>query len=61
MKMCAEIPDENEDPEVYEVVKTCMMHGPCRERDPKCQCTENVCLYVSSVKPEGNLNGRLLH
>ncbi|KAJ7559304.1 hypothetical protein O6H91_04G078700 [Diphasiastrum complanatum] len=27
--VCAEVPMKEEDPELYEIVRTCMMHGPC--------------------------------
>ena len=29
--ICAEIPDERFQPELYETVKNCMMHGPCND------------------------------
>nr|XP_043619920.1 uncharacterized protein LOC122591739 [Erigeron canadensis] len=34
----AEIPDPKEDPELYELVKQFMMHGPCGTNNPKCPC-----------------------
>nr|XP_043614440.1 uncharacterized protein LOC122586518 [Erigeron canadensis] len=34
----AEIPDPKEDPELYELVKQFMMHGPCRAENPNCPC-----------------------
>ena len=29
--VCAEIPDKNANPELYAIVTSCMIHGPCRE------------------------------
>lgn len=37
----AEIPDQNQDPEGYELVKKHMMHGPCGLDRPKNSCMEN--------------------
>jgi len=34
----AEIPDPNEDAELYETVKSSMMHGPCGHLNPQCPC-----------------------
>lgn len=34
----AEIPDKDEDPILYNLVKENMMHGPCGEDDPNCYC-----------------------
>ncbi|ODM87033.1 ATP-dependent DNA helicase PIF1 [Orchesella cincta] len=36
--VCAELPDENEDPELHKIVTTCMLHGPCGalKRDAPC-------------------------
>ena len=34
----AEIPDPAEDPELYDLVRRHMMHGPCGADDPNCPC-----------------------
>ncbi|XP_076901087.1 uncharacterized protein LOC143555409 [Bidens hawaiensis] len=40
----AEIPDPNEDPEIYSLVTDHMMHGPCGVANPKCPCmVDNSC------------------
>lgn len=39
----AEIPDPEEDPELYELVATKMMHGPCRPNSPCMQKYGNRC------------------
>ncbi|XP_076884672.1 uncharacterized protein LOC143533936 [Bidens hawaiensis] len=36
--ICAEIPDEKEDPTLYSLVKEFMMHGPCGAANLKCSC-----------------------
>ena len=36
--ICAEIPDKDEDQELYEIIAKCYMHGPCGSLDPKCSC-----------------------
>ncbi|MGN6629793.1 MAG: AAA family ATPase, partial [Candidatus Nitrosocosmicus sp.] len=32
--ICAELPNEKEEPELYKIVSNCMMHGPCSEKAP---------------------------
>ena len=40
----AEIPDKNEDPDLYKIVTDHMMHGPCGPQNPSCPCTvKNKC------------------
>ena len=39
--ICAEIPDPEKEPELHEVVKLCMLHGPCGTDKPSRSCTEN--------------------
>ncbi|XP_071719496.1 uncharacterized protein [Rutidosis leptorrhynchoides] len=37
----AEIPDKDEDPELYQLVSELMIHGPCGEKNPKQVCTND--------------------
>eukprot|EP00798_Chlamydomonas_sp_ICE-L_P027773 gene27773-17913_t len=39
--ICAEIPDESEDPILFNTVKTCMMHGPCGALNPNAPCMKD--------------------
>ena len=34
----AEIPDKDLDPELYDLVTTCLMHGPCGLNNPNAPC-----------------------
>lgn len=36
--ICAEIPDKNEDPELYTLVSDFMIHGPCGAYNINCSC-----------------------
>ncbi|XP_074342273.1 uncharacterized protein LOC141679760 [Apium graveolens] len=38
--ICAELPDKNVDHFAYKAVSQFMMHGPCREANPKCPTAE---------------------
>lgn len=39
--MQAYIPDQHEDPQLFEAVQKFMMHGPCGLQNPTCPCMEN--------------------
>ena len=39
--VCAEIPDKAAHPRLHEIVKACMVHGPCGPLKPHATCMEN--------------------
>ena len=39
--ICAEIPHQNADPELYDIRAKCYMHGPCGDMNPSCACMKN--------------------
>lgn len=39
--ICAEIPDPIIEPEAYDTIIKCMIHGPCGHINPKCVCMIN--------------------
>lgn len=59
--VCAEIPDERADPLLYEIVITCMIHGPCGVDNPRAPCMVNdICskgypkVFVEETILDGN-------
>ena len=34
----AEIPNTNDDPDLHDIVKKCIIHGPCRKDNPFSPC-----------------------
>jgi hypothetical protein len=36
--VCAELPDKETHPELYGIVTSCMLHGPCGAANPACPC-----------------------
>ena len=64
--ICAEIPDQEKDPELYQIISKCNMHGPCGSMNPNCPCMqEGVCKngYPKRLREEtmDNDNGYTLH
>ena len=39
--ICAEIPDQNADSELYDIIAKCCMHGLCGDMNPICACMKN--------------------
>ena len=39
--ICAELPDPLQEPDLFSIVKACMIHGPCGTDNPKCPCMED--------------------
>ena len=39
--VCAEIPDEANEPKLFEIIKNNMIHGPCGNANKKSPCMEN--------------------
>ncbi|GMF54544.1 unnamed protein product [Phytophthora fragariaefolia] len=58
----AELPDPETNPQLYETILTCIMHGPCGAANPSCacmkdgKCTEGYPKSLAEVTP-GNVNG----
>ena len=40
--ICAEIPDRNADPELYDIAAKCYMHEPCGDKNLSCACMKNA-------------------
>ena len=64
--ICAEIPDPEKDPELYDIISNCNMHGPCGSLNPNCPCMqEGVCKngYTKEFREEtmDNDNGYPLY
>ncbi|GJY71497.1 hypothetical protein Tco_0475200 [Tanacetum coccineum] len=51
-----EIPDKEEDPELYQIVTDHMMHGPCGVERPRCPCS-----YLSACKAAWRIYGFAIH
>ena len=39
--ICAEIPDQDQEPELYELVQSLMIHGPCGAANTNATCMHN--------------------
>ncbi|XP_076949291.1 uncharacterized protein LOC143621888 [Bidens hawaiensis] len=55
----AEIPNKNEDPELYHLVSELMIHGPCGAHNPSCSCmVDNKCSknFQKNFRDETSVN-----
>lgn len=58
--VCAEIPHEILEPELFDTVKKCMVHGPCGDQNPNAPCMEDNCCkkqFPKDFTNETTLNG----
>ncbi|GMF41132.1 unnamed protein product [Phytophthora fragariaefolia] len=58
----AELPDPETNPQLFETILTCMMHGPCGAANPSCVCMKDGKSTEEYPKPlaevmRGNVNG----
>ena len=54
----AEIPNEIKDPQLYEIIKLCMIHGPCGIHNQQSVCMEN-CVCTKGYPKEFNNETKL--
>ena len=55
--VCAEIPDRTTEPELYDIIATHQMHGPCGLLNPNCPCMrDGIC---KDAYPNPGQRGRL--
>ncbi|GMF24376.1 unnamed protein product [Phytophthora fragariaefolia] len=58
----AELPDPETNPQLYDTILTCMMHGPCGAANLSCACMKHGKCTKGYLKPlavvtQGNVNG----
>ncbi|GKF13153.1 hypothetical protein Tco_0051079, partial [Tanacetum coccineum] len=52
--ICAEIPDKENDPQLFQLVSDFMIHGPCGVNNPTCPCMRDGPDRVTAAVYEGN-------